>query len=71
MEGQVADKDSALLQARPREMHLAVLVEDSRFVADAVLSPPPKLTESVDVLWVFLIDYLAPAAIAFGASVGA
>ena len=47
-------------EARRRMTHLAVVVEDSRFLADPHLSPPPRLTEAIDVLWVFLSDFLEP-----------
>jgi len=57
----IVEKESVLREARPRETHLAVLVEDSRFVADPRLSPPPHLTDAVDVLWVFLSDFLEPS----------
>ena len=59
----VAMKNPKLRKAaRPRTTHLAVVVENSRFVADPALSPPPDLTEAdaVDYLWVFLSDFLEP-----------
>ena len=56
----VDKKDRVLREARPRMTHLAVVVEDSRFLADPHLSPPPRLTDAIDVLWVFLSDFLEP-----------
>ena len=56
----VANKDPVLSKARPRTTHLAVVVEHSRFLAEPDLSPPPTLTEAIDVLWVFLSDFLEP-----------
>lgn len=56
----VADNEAKLGEARPRETHLAILVEDSQFVADPKLSLPPALEDTVDVLWVFLSDFLQP-----------
>lgn len=59
----VTNKDPVLSKARPRMTHLAVVVEDSRFLADPYLSPPPpSLTEAeaIDVLWVFLSDFIEP-----------
>jgi len=56
----VDKKDRVLREARPRMTHLAVVVEDSRFLADPHLSPPPRLTEAIDVLWVFVSDFLEP-----------
>jgi hypothetical protein len=56
----IVDKEPVLCEARPRETHLAVLVEDARFPADPRALPPPQPTDAVDVLWVFLSDFLEP-----------
>lgn len=58
--GCILDKTSVLSEARPRETHLAVVVENPSLVADANSSPAPELCEEIDVLWVFLSDFLAP-----------
>jgi hypothetical protein len=56
----VLDKEDVLREARPRTTHLAVVVEDTRLVADPRLSPTPTLSANVDYLWVFLSDFGPP-----------
>ncbi len=50
----VEDNTDKLAEARPRETHLAVWVARSGISGDPSLTPPPRLPEAVDVLWVIL-----------------
>ena len=48
-----------LREARPRETHLVVTLDRSDVSADPARTPPPKLLEGIDVLWVLLGYYNA------------
>lgn len=50
---------SKLLEARPRETQLAIIVDRTDLSGDPALTPAPTLVEGIDVLWVIFGYYNA------------
>jgi hypothetical protein len=55
----MAENVDKFREARPRETHLVVTLDRSDVSADPARTPPPRLLEGIDVLWVLLGYYNA------------